>query len=492
MAPNIILITTDQQRFDTIAALGNETIYTPHLDYLVDEGMTFTRCYSSAPICMPARATIMNGLEGYTSGYTGNSEQGFPLSNTPTLPELLTQNGYQTRAQGKMHFSPMRKNYGFEHMELPMEFYRDMHGVNTGSHMTQNLAKQHGVGENETEPVISMVNEVDTLTHWTVRRTIDFIETRDTSRPFFVWTSFTKPHPPFDPCVNYWQLYANRDMPAPVRGDWDGQEDKEGFMNPTYCLNHASSMSEEKLKEVKKAYYACITQIDYNLGLLFARLREMDLMKDTWIVFTADHGDMQGDHHMGGKTTHLEGSAHVPCIIRAPDEPWKQSPLFGLKCDKLVQLSDVFATILSIAGIEIPAQCDGVNLLDYINEGDERIFYGKSVDQYYCVIEGYTKYCWTRFGGHELLFDLKNDPEEQNDLSQLTPTSGPASQTSHASHAAATLERMRGLLLDFLRKHDPQLVVDGKIVADLEVKSRADTFKWPGFHSTRFNCDVLH
>ncbi len=478
MKPNILLITTDQQRFDTIAALGNETIYTPHLDYLVDEGITFTRCYSSSPICMPAHATIMNGLEGYTTNYTGNSEHDYPLGKTPTLPELLTKNGYQTRAQGKMHFSPMRANYGFEHMELPMEFYREMHGVNKGSGINLNMVKQHGVGENETEPVITNVNEVDTSTHWTVRRTVDFLETRDTTRPFFIWTSFAKPHPPFDPNINYWQLYANREMPAPVFGDWNGSEDKEAYLDPSYCLNHNSSMSTEKLKEIKKAYYACITQIDYNLGLLFGRLREMDLFKDTWIIFTTDHGDMLGDHHMGGKTHHLEGSAHIPCIIRAPFEtPWKQSPLFGLKCDKIVQLSDVFATILSIAGVEIPAQCDGVNLLDYIENGEERIFYGKSTGDFYCVIEGYTKYCWTKYGGQELLFDLQNDPTETHDLCDTD---------------SGRLSHMRALFVDFLRKHEPELVADGKAVAPKAARKREEVFKWPGFHTTRHNCDVLH
>src|SRR5690554_5698253 len=109
--PNILFITTDQQRFDTIHALGNRHIYTPHLNWLVDQGVTFTRCYSDSPICMPARATIMTGKHGYTTGLTGNNEDIRPMVDHATLPQVLTQNGYQTRAQGKMHFTPMRANY---------------------------------------------------------------------------------------------------------------------------------------------------------------------------------------------------------------------------------------------------------------------------------------------------------------------------------------------------------------------------------------------
>ena len=104
--PNVLLITTDQQRFDTINALGNPHIYTPHLNWLVDEGISYRRCYSDSPICMSARCTIMTGMHGYNNGLVGNSNAVTPMADYPTLPGLLTMNGYQTRAQGKMHFNP--------------------------------------------------------------------------------------------------------------------------------------------------------------------------------------------------------------------------------------------------------------------------------------------------------------------------------------------------------------------------------------------------
>jgi len=108
---------------------------------------------------MAARATIMTGTAGYKNGLTSNSSSVVPMRGRPTLPGVLTANGYQTRAQGKMHFHPMRANHGFEHMELPMEYYNEMDG---GPH----VPKAHGVGENETEPVISTVDEVRSATHW--------------------------------------------------------------------------------------------------------------------------------------------------------------------------------------------------------------------------------------------------------------------------------------------------------------------------------------
>lgn len=196
MKENVIFITTDQQRFDTIQRLGNDAIFTPHLNWLVSEGVTFNRCYADCPICVPSRTTIMTGKKGYETGITANQEDCEVMIKNKTLPKLLTEYGYQTRAIGKMHFTPIRANYGFEHMILPIDYYREYHNK-------PERPKGHGLGENEIEPVISTVHEKDSLTTWIVDKSIDFIETRDTTRPFFMWTSFTKSHPPLDPCYNY-------------------------------------------------------------------------------------------------------------------------------------------------------------------------------------------------------------------------------------------------------------------------------------------------
>ncbi|MFW5829340.1 MAG: sulfatase-like hydrolase/transferase, partial [Planctomycetota bacterium] len=124
--PNILLITTDQQRFDTIHALGNDGIFTPHLDWLVDQGISCTRAYADCPICIPSRATTMCGRHGFSTGLTANTARVQPLRDHPTLPGILTAAGYQTRAVGKMHFKPERSHYGFEHMLLSADYHREM------------------------------------------------------------------------------------------------------------------------------------------------------------------------------------------------------------------------------------------------------------------------------------------------------------------------------------------------------------------------------
>ena len=464
--PNIVLITTDQQRFDTINALGNKNIYTPHLNWLADEGVSFTRCYADSPICMPSRATIMTGTHGYNNGLTGNNSNFIPMRDRSTLPGILTANGYQTRAQGKMHFHPMRANYGFEHMELPMDYYREMS-------KSPYIPKGHGVGENEIEPVISTVDETHSATYWTVKRSVDFLETRDDTRPFFLWTSFAKPHPPFDPCYNYWALYQNKNLPAPVIGGWscDFEKIPQGFLSSMYTLNNGYRMSDEQKADVKRAYYACITQIDYTLGLLFARMREMGLLENTWIIFTSDHGDMMGDHNIFAKSVFFEGSAHIPMIIRPPVKSWALGDIQGKRCETLVTLADVMPTIMNIAGVDIKNDnfdMDGLNMMDFVeNNTNDRIFYGNSSDTYFAVMKDNYKYLWARQGNGELLFNIKDDPSEQHDLSKINP--GLAAE-------------MKQMLNDKF----------GKLDALPPIKSPRDAAKWPGFHSTVYPTDVLH
>lgn len=480
--PNLLLITTDQQRFDTIHVLGNRSIYTPHLNYLSAEGITFTKAYVDCPVCCPSRATLMTGRHAYTNGMRTNTSNRDCLAANPTLPGVLTAAGYQTRAIGKMHFDPLRTPYGFEHMELPLDYYRAMarRGVDVG------VPKDHGVGENEMEPCFSTVPEHLSATRWFVDRTIDFIETRDTTRPFFAWLSFPKPHAPFDCDPKYWQLYDGIPMPEPVYGDWSEHHETipADLMSTTRGQSHAYRFSPEQLRNIRRAYYACITQIDYNLGYLLARMREMGHLSDTWIVFTSDHGEMLGDHRMGAKGVFMEGSAHVPMIVRPPAPPWKTTALMGRRCDEVVCAADVMPTALGIAGVEPPAtaKMDGIDLMAVVRgEARRERLFGRFQDLH-AVIEGRFKYHFVARGGAELLFDLCADPYERHNLGR-------------SPEHAPTLEAMRGHMTRHLATVDPRAVsAEGKLqpVGPEPTPEHAAGLQWPGLHSREFPTDVLH
>lgn len=474
---NVILITTDQQRFDTIQALGNDAIYTPHLNWLCDEGITFNDMYADCPICLASRTTIMTGVKGYVSGMCSNGDLLQPaiMQKYPSLPKVLTENGYQTKAVGKMHFYPVRAHHGFEHIELPMDYYRMM------KKLGGDQPKEHGIGENEIAPVISTVDDQHSLTHWTVERSIDFLETKDPTKPFFLWTSFAKPHPPFDPCANYWNLYETADMPLPVKGDWsqDVESMPKGFLQHTYLLNNVHRFTDKQKQASKRAYYACISHIDYNLGLLLARLRELNLFDNTWIIFTSDHGEMLGDHNMGAKMTFFEGAAHVPMIIKPPvGHPLYKSHK-GKRISGVNELSSIYNTILDMVGIEQKEYANH-SLLDFEWAKQDKTYYGACESVNYAVMEGGFKYIYTRNFGDEVLFNLKEDPYEQHNLAVLP---------EYAEKRA----ELRAKLYAWAKEYEPSLV-DGDDLAVKEgfVKTEGAAH-WPGYHSKTWeDADVLH
>ena len=476
---NILLITTDQQRFDTVNAWGNQSIFTPHLNYMAAMGTSYTGCYAGCPICVPSRTTIMTGVEGYESGVTSNATHAAFMQKCTekrsTLPAVLTDAGYQTCAKGKMHFDPARAHYGFEHMRLPLDYMREYD-------KKQPLArpKIHGIGECEAEPVLSTVDEKDSITTWTADEAIDFLETRDTTRPFFLWTSFTKPHPPFDPCRNYWELYDGIPLPQPITGDWSEtvESTPQGFLAGSYENTNLHLFGPEQKQASRRAYYACITQIDYQLGRIFGSLREHDLFRNTWVIFTSDHGEMLGDHHMSQKNLFFEGSAHVPLLIMPPQE--RDIP-HNLRTDRLVTLADLYPTVLAMAGLSAPQGLCGQNLLDISGLSKDRLFFGNSLNRNFCVMERKIKLVYSAVGDHTLLFDLNQDPQERHDL-------------SGSPEYARILEHLRKLLTEHTARHTPEaLTEDGRFITYDAPRFPGDMpGRWFGFHYHDYTVDTFH
>lgn len=464
--PNLLFITTDQQRHDTIAAAGNRRILTPHLNWLLESGIHFTRAYSESPVCCPARGTMITGRH-YHNTPRGIASFGQPTTENPavTLPALLTRAGYQTKAVGKLHYHPPRCNYGWEDAEILEDYYR-------AAHRSGLLPAEHGLGQNEVEPVISTVPAHQSLTHWTVQQSIDFLETRDPTRPFCLYTSFSKPHPPFDPCADFWHLYDRVEMDDPIASAW-GRDVHPAWMNSTWQLSGGDRLAPEVVKQIRRAYYALITQVDYALGLLISRLREMKLLESTLMVFTSDHGEMLGDHGMWAKGTPFEGSMHVPMIVR-PHQSDQTEPMRGTKCDAIASVLDVFRTFTSAAGVDVPSGVapDSVDLIAQARGliRRERMF--GAVNGWHCVLEGPFKYAFHEAGGAEILFDLERDPLEQHELVR-------------AGTHAAQLQRMREHVIEYATQRQLPVAREGKLVAlrdPIDRKTIRAKQSWPGFH----------
>ncbi len=477
--PNILLITTDQQRYDAAGGAGPSFLRTPHFDHLCREGIRFDAFRADCPVCVPARVSIMTGKTVFAHGMDINGETARVMGREDTLPALLRAQGYQTAAVGKMHFGPMRSRHGFEEMIILDDYYREMRRA---GHACQPM--RHGLGQNELYPGMATVPESLTVTSWIAEQCVSYIrDRRDPSCPFFLWASFSKPHPPLDPPEPYYSMYRDCAIPGPVFGDWS-----ESAQCPVPFARHRESWScdlvpTEVIREARAAYYGLITQVDYNLGRIFAALQDRDLFNNTLIVYLSDHGEFLGDHHSGGKFTFHEASAHVPCVIRLPRD-WEGREA-GVCSGLLATHADILPTLLGAVGAAAPAACDGADLLESLRAGaPAREYLEATAEQgmYFAITDGRWKFIHYPEGGGEQLFDLESDPRELHDLAGVEAHRG---------------ERDR-LREEMIRRHEARgsvWVRHGELV-ELPLRQESEQARrarpWPGYHTDHCGLDVCH
>jgi arylsulfatase A-like enzyme len=465
--PHLILITTDQQRWDTVRALGHAHAHTPHLDALTRHGIAYTRMVADCPICIPSRTTLLTGRNAATDGRAYYADRvPLPVDPATSLPGLLAGSGYQTVAIGKMHSWPTRARYGFQHQVLPFDYHRSFSRWARGPR-----PRASGMGENEWEPVVSDQHEDETLTAWLVDQAVDLLETRDPTAPLYLHLSFTDPHPPLDPTRGWWDLWRDRPVPAPVLGEWlDRCPLRTGHIGDRRSRPRSWPTESEWL-DIRRAYHALIQAADAHLGRFFARLRELGMWDDSLILFTSDHGEMLGDHGGWGKATFLAASARVPFLVKPPKGS-ADDRIGGVDATPGT-LADVMPTFLAAAGVgPAPGQeLDGRNLL--AGGTPDRMVFGEVANQWHGVCDGRFTYIWHHQGGAELLFDDVADPGQIRDLSP-------------APAAAADLARLRSALSGYLEARGRTLVpVPRQPITE-------DRWQIEGWHSSAYDVDVLH
>ncbi len=486
-AANIILILVDQMRGDCLGADGNPLIQTPNLDHLAARGTRFPHAYSAVPSCLPARATIMTGMDQWHTGVLGmgRGQGAIPNDFPHTLPGELARAGYQTHLVGKGHFTPQRARMGFQSVELDesgrtqsagfKDDYRRWFEREAGRDISPD---DHGVDWNSWLARPWHTEEHLHPTAWTMGRAIRFLDERDRSRPFFLNISFARPHSPYVPPAPYWHMYEEGGVPEPHVGDWAGMHDvPEDAVDPDAWHGR---ISRSRLRRARGGYYGSVSFIDTQIGRLMNWMRRYhhDALADTWFVFTTDHGDMQGDHNMWRKTYAYEGSARIPFIVAPP--PSAGRPARGV-ADEPIELRDVMPTLLAVAGVECPPTVVGCSLLPltqapaadwrpYVH-GEHCTCYAPEQEMQY-VTDGRRKLVWLPRIDREQFFDLEEDPGECRDL-----IGDPARQDEIA--------RWRGHLIDELAARDCGWVEGGRLTCpDGPLVSPWRDTRWPGCDPT--------
>jgi arylsulfatase len=415
--PNILFLFTDQHRFDAIRAHGNSHIRTPVLDRLIQDGTTFTRCYTPAPVCVPARAAIASGLPPHVTGCTDNAPM---LREYPSFMDELRKCGYHTHGVGKMHFTPdHQKMWGFDSRDVSEETKAE--GNDFQAFLRENgydhVHEPHGIrSENYYIPQPSQLPAHLHESTWVADRSIHFLKHRNPEKPFFLWSSFIKPHPPFESPTPWNKLYRCPDMPHPFSPENSGE--LLTFWNRVQNRYKYKDAGTDLflLRTMRAAYYSCISFIDFNVGRILDALgSEKD---NTLIVFSSDHGELLGDYGSFGKRCMLDQAARVPFIVR-----WPGHAPAGTTCPTPISLLDLWPTFLEAAGSELPpAHHTSASVIDLLRTPPEN---RTVISQYqqgplglYMITDGNFKYIHSAPDRKEWLFALTEGEPEVLDLAR--------------------------------------------------------------------------
>ena len=449
--PNILILYTDQQRWDALGVNGNPDIQTPNLDRLAQEGVNFDHHFVQNPVCMPSRISFLTGQYPSTLGIT---HMGVPVpEHTVTLPRLLRNYGYTSANIGKLHFLPhanrdhreIHPAYGFDHLEISDEpgcyedAYRawvrrrapeELDNISVGlppSTETWQLAMriQDGIqhpSERFPKRAVAFRGRSD-LTHtaFVAEQTLSFIRQQQ-DRPFLCIAGFYSPHSPWVAPQAFLDGYDPAKLALPEFPPEVDARRKPGFFD------------DDELRSAHHGYYAMVSEVDHHAGRILRALDESGIADDTIVVFTSDHGEWLGEHLRYGKGYPGQDCvSRVPLLIR-----WSQhAQVSGKKIQEIVEAVDVVPTLLECAGIPVPGHLQGQSLLPLME--------GKAWKPKPALMEmrgwksirtsGY-RYV-TEANGRESLFDLKTDPGEYRNVA-----ADPDYNAALAEHRRLLLQRL--------------------------------------------------
>lgn len=458
-SPNILFITTDQQRRDTLGCYGNGLIRTPNVDKLASKGMVFDRAYCENPICLPSRLTMITGKKSSHHGVTVHNSS--MRNSEKTMGEILQRNNYRTHFIGKPHFkSQQHRNTeesiadwkdgrfdnwngpyaGFETVEMILGHSNSLVGHYGKWLRERHPEKYHLFKSDKLEPLTldgggtyrNRIPEDIYSSAWVGDRTCSFIDSvKDSRKPFYCFASFPDPHWPIMPPEPYFSMYDNVEMPKNTPYNYEAEKDnypeqfRKAAEGKRTCYNGGGAYLKENtsIEKIMRPYWGAITLIDKNVGRILDKLEECGMEENTIVVFTTDHGEYMGCHGMIAKGGFLwEEFIKVPFIINYPE-------LIRRNCrtNAMFSFVDIVPTLLDLAGItENESAFDGISQVRVLSGAEDELrecitvmhaSLNKDVPDQHCLVsrDGWKLVYYAGCSNGEL-YNLSSDPEELDNL----------------------------------------------------------------------------
>jgi arylsulfatase A-like enzyme len=406
--PNVLFLAVDDLRPE-LGCYGDTQALTPHIDKLAVQGMRFDRAYCQVPICMGSRASLLTGILPTAKRFVGDCRADVDTPHAATLPETFKKNGYTTIANGKIFHNPAdAADRSWSEALWKYGNTMESHDPET----TRRLSKTKQRGRIYESPDVPDNAYPDGRT---AEKTIaDLQRLKQAGKPFFLACGFIKPHMPFYAPKKYWDLYErekidiapNRQRPKNAPKDMKGSSEFR-----SYHLADFEEDSDEFHRMMRHGYLACTSYADKLVGDVLAELDRLGLAENTIVVLWGDHGWHLGEHNFWGKHNTMHLAIRVPLLVRVPGK----KP--GVTTS-LVETSDIFPTLCALAGIQVPPSVQGrdfTGLLDKPKSPFREAAYSRFLSADAVVTEqfNYTQYS---NGTSEMLYDLKKDPHENENV----------------------------------------------------------------------------
>ena len=367
---NILFLAIDDLRTN-LGCYGDSIAKTPNIDHLALKGIQFNYAFCQQAVCNPSRASLMTGLRP-DSIHVWDLETHFRnyMPDIVTLPQYFKKHGYFTQCIGKIYHDPEEAQDAVS-WSVPEKLNVTTFEMKyaTEKNLSGGIIPPTSIWKHGPSVECADMPESAYVDGQVADQGIQALEQLK-DRPFFLALGFRRPHLPFSCPKKYWDLYDRQQLAKPLNPDTPQNVPalalhRSGELRNYPDIPDKGSLSPGKTAELRHGYYACVSFVDAQIGKVIRKLDELGLREKTIIVLWGDHGYHLGEHNLWCKTTNFELDTHVPLILSAPNKKQR-----GQKTDALVELIDIYPTLVELSGLPMPTGLDGKSMVPLLSDPD--------------------------------------------------------------------------------------------------------------------------